>query len=78
MDFVKSPFLMDLRVGANTNRYGAAGWRTLLQGGAKAPRHPSTPRGLFYAPTLGHRKTNPRAPLSEGRWPWREPGEELP
>ena len=38
--------LMDLRVGANTNRYGAAGWRTLLQGGAKAPRHPSTPRGL--------------------------------
>jgi len=38
--------LMDLRVGTNTNRYGAAGWRTLLQGGAKAPRHPSTPRGL--------------------------------
>ena len=37
---------MDLRVGTNTNRYGAAGWRTLLQGGAKAPRHPSTPRGL--------------------------------
>jgi hypothetical protein len=42
--------LMDLRVVTNTNRRGAAGWRTLVQGGAKAPRHPSTPRGLFYAP----------------------------
>ena len=37
---------MDPRVGANTNRYGAAGWRTLLQGGAKAPRLSSNPRGL--------------------------------
>jgi len=38
--------LMDVRVGADTNRCGAAGWRTLLQGGAKAPRHSSNPRGL--------------------------------
>jgi hypothetical protein len=47
--------LMDLRVGADTNRYGAAGWRTLLQGGAKAPRHPSTPRGLSVSANVAPR-----------------------
>jgi hypothetical protein len=56
------------------NGYVAREYQKMSGNGAKAPRHPSTPRGLFYAPTCApHRKTNPQPPLSHDGGVWNPP-----